>query len=149
MSAASAVFIAEPPASYQVKTPLVVDASLMAAIVFGEVQRDLAEASLRGRALHAPSLIDYEIASVASTKLRRGELTPELAALVLAEFTRLALERHPPSPAPIVALAQRYGLSAYDAAYLWLADALKAPLATFDQRLAAAATEHLGNLPTP
>ena len=41
------------------------------------------------------------------------------------------------------ALAQRYGLSAYDAAYLWVAGSLKAPLATFDAKLAEAAQLYL------
>ena len=44
-------------------------------------------------------------------------------------------------------LAQRYNLSAYDAAYLWLAAELKAPLATFDLKLANAARAHLATLP--
>ncbi|MDP3414253.1 MAG: type II toxin-antitoxin system VapC family toxin, partial [Polaromonas sp.] len=48
---------------------------------------------------------------------------------------------------PAVAdLAMRYGLSAYDAAYLWLAADLKCPLATFDDKLAAAARTHLAGL---
>ena len=42
-----------------------------------------------------------------------------------------------------MALAQRYKLTAYDAAYLWLAERLEAPLATFDAALARAAREHL------
>jgi predicted nucleic acid-binding protein len=42
--------------------------------------------------------------------------------------------------------AARYELSASDAAYLWLAAELQAPLATFDQKLAAAAQ---GVAPTP
>jgi len=44
------------------------------------------------------------------------------------------------------ALAERYALSGYDAAYLWLAAALKAPLATFDRRLGEAARRHLATL---
>lgn len=147
MPPATQVFIAEPPPEYRVRAPLVVDASLLAASVFGEPERDLAETRLRGFALHAPSLIDYELASVAATKLRRGELAPETAHQALAEFARMALQRHPPVPQDVAALAHRYSLSAYDAAYLWLAGVLRAPLATFDRRLAAAAAEHLGNLP--
>ena len=42
-------------------------------------------------------------------------------------------------------LALRYDLSGYDAAYLWLAAELKAPLATFDKKLAAAHA-HLSGL---
>ena len=43
----------------------------------------------------------------------------------------------------LVALAERYKLSAYDVAYLWLAAELKAPLATFDRSLGEAARTHL------
>lgn len=42
-----------------------------------------------------------------------------------------------------MALAQRYKLTAYDAAYLWLAERLEAPLATFDVALARAARDYL------
>ena len=45
------------------------------------------------------------------------------------------------------ALALRYKLTAYAAAYLWLAAELKAPLATFDEKLAVAAQAHLASLP--
>jgi predicted nucleic acid-binding protein len=43
-------------------------------------------------------------------------------------------------------LAEHYKLSGYDAAYLWLAGQMKAPLATFDEKLAKAATAHLSSL---
>jgi predicted nucleic acid-binding protein len=45
------------------------------------------------------------------------------------------------------ALAMRYRLSAYDAAYLWLAGSLQAPLATFDAKLAGAARDYLAGTP--
>lgn len=142
------VFVAEPPAVYLVRPALVVDASLMAASVFGEAARDVAEARLRGCSLHAPGLIDYELSNVAVTKLRRNEITLESAVQALAEFSMMALERHEPVPEEVVAIAKHYRLSAYDAAYLWLAGAIKAPLATFDRQLADAANDYLGKLPT-
>jgi len=141
------VFIAEPPAIYLARPPLVVDASLLAACVFGEAERDAAEARLRGCSLHAPGLIDYELSNVAVTKVRRNELTLETAVLALAEFSAMALERHVPVPGEVVTIAALYRLSAYDAAYLWLAGMLKAPLATFDRQLASAASDYLGKLP--
>ena len=54
-----------------------------------------------------------------------------------------AIELHRPDVQAQYALAMRYGLSAYEAAYLWLAGALQAPLATFDAKLAEAARAHL------
>lgn len=142
------VFIAEPPAIYLARPPLVVDASLLAASVFGEAERDVAEARMRGCSLHAPGLIDYELGNVAVSKVRRHELTLETAVLALAEFSAMALERHAPVPDEVVTIADLYRLTAYDAAYLWLAGTLKAPLATFDRQLASAASDYLGTLPT-
>jgi len=46
----------------------------------------------------------------------------------------------------LLVLANRWSLGACDAAHLWLAAELKAPLATFDQRLAQAARQHLDRL---
>ncbi|MBL8415945.1 MAG: type II toxin-antitoxin system VapC family toxin [Propionivibrio sp.] len=143
----SEVFLAEPPTIYPTRAPLVVDASLLAACVFGEMERDAAEARLRGFILHAPGLIDYELTNVAVTRLRRNELTLENAVLALAEFSMMELERHAPVPEEVATIASRYRLTAYDAAYLWLAGALKAPLATFDRQLANAASDYLGQLP--
>ena len=54
---------------------------------------------------------------------------------------------HRVEPQQALTLARRYQLSAYDAAYLWLAAELKAPLATFDDKLAAAAQTRWASLP--
>lgn len=43
-------------------------------------------------------------------------------------------------------LAVRHGITGYDAAYLWLAAELRAPLATFDRQLAQAAQTYLSTL---
>jgi predicted nucleic acid-binding protein len=141
------LFVAEPPAVYLARPALVVDASLLAACIFGEEERDAAEVRLRGCTLHAPGLLDYELTNVAVTKLRRNELTLDTAMRALAEFSMMALERHEPIPEEVASIASRYRLSAYDAAYLWLAGALKAPLATFDRQLANAASDYLSQLP--
>jgi predicted nucleic acid-binding protein len=137
--------VAEPPAAYARRPRIVADATVLAAAVFGEEEQSAAVALLRGRALTAPHLVDYEITNVALKKLRRERLPEGAVTAALEAFVALAIERHAVDPAPVLALAQRYGLTAYDAAYLWLAERLEAPLATFDTVLARAAHEHLAD----
>ena len=137
--------VAEPPAAYLFRSPLVVDCSVLSAVLFEEVMRDDALQLLAGRTLHAPTLIDHEMASVALRKSRLGWPAESIDA-ALAGYASHALQLHRIDVSSQRALAERYELSAYDAAYLTLATALKAPLATFDRKLGAAATRHLGEL---
>ena len=67
-------------------------------------------------------------------------------ASAVRDFTEQRIELHSVPSEAMLQLALDFELSAYDAAYLWLAAELKAPLATFDRGLAKAAREHLGNL---
>ena len=62
-------------------------------------------------------------------------------------FDELVADRHAVPAAAALELAQRYGLTPYDAAYLWLAERLEAPLVTFDARLGEAARRHLEGAP--
>lgn len=139
----SSLHIAEPPAQYQVRPPIVVDCSALAGIVFREPWGEQAAQQLEARSLHAPWLLQVEIASVAVKKLRRGE---DHAAYGLGLAAEMAIELHAVDPVAVADLAQRYELSAYDAAYLWLAADMRCPLATFDAQLAQAAQTHLGSL---
>lgn len=138
------VIVAEPRAAYRVRQPLVVDCSLLAAVLFDEPERDAALERMAGCELYAPHLLDFEIASVALKKSRQG-LT-EVSTCALADYGALALKQRPIDLPGQVALALRYDLSTYDAAYLWLAAELKAPLATLDRRLGEAAQRHLPSL---
>ncbi|MGE0800114.1 MAG: type II toxin-antitoxin system VapC family toxin [Lautropia sp.] len=140
---------AEPPSTYDRRPLLVVDASVLAAVLFQEATASAAQALIHGRALHAPALLDFELANVASSKARRGLTDRDAAGAALDALSMLDLIRHPAPPASLLRLAARYGLSAYDAAYLWLAEALPAPLATFDARLGEAARRHLAGARSP
>lgn len=139
------LLVAEPPPAYLAQPPAVVDASLICALLFDEPEAEQARAAAGGYALHAPSLIDWEVTSVAVTKMRRGA-APEAASEALADLARLALQRAEVDFTVVAALATRYALSAYDAGYLALADALRCPLLTFDRRLGEAAQRHLASL---
>ena len=138
------LFVAEPPARYMARPPIVVDCSTIAGLVFMEHWHEAAQAQIQGRTLHAPHLIDCEIANVALKKLRRDGV--DIAIGGLERVASLDITLHPIHTVAVVQLAQRYQLSAYDAAYLWLAAELPAPLATFDAKLAEAARLHLSSL---
>lgn len=146
MSAApSAPYVAEPPAIYLARPALVVDCSVVSAALFDEAARDQAALILAGKTLHAPDLINAEFVSVALKKSKLG-WTADSIALAVQDFALHDIALHATEAAPLLELAQRYKLSAYDAAYLWLAADLKSPLATFDAKLAAAAKVHLASL---
>ena len=144
MSPAAALFVAEPSAAWYSRPALVADCSALAAVLFQEAERDSALARLSGHELHAPELLDFELASVALKKARSGDA--EVAGAGLELYQQAALTLHRVNAPAVVALAQQCRLSAYDAAYLWLAAELKVPLLTFDQKLGIAAAAYLGAL---
>ncbi len=92
------------------------------------------------RALHAPTLLAYELASVA---LRKSRLNPHLQpALVAALEDALALDLvwADVDQAAAFELALDLDLTSYDASYLYLARSLGADLVTFDAKLSKAAS---------
>ena len=116
----------------------VVDASVVAAIVFGEPDADRAAKLLGNAELVAPALLRYEVTNIAWKKARRY---PREASLI-TQALRLALDLDiryvDVDHDAVLELAIEKNLTAYDAAYLWLARTLKAPLATLDARMEAA-----------
>jgi predicted nucleic acid-binding protein len=135
--------VAEPSPPYGQRLPVVVDASVICAVVFAEPEADAALQRIRHHALVAPDLLPYEVSNVALMKHRRGAPMPDMRA-GLVRCLELELLLEPTDALQRLEIAARYGLSAYDAAYLWLAEATQAPLITFDARLAEAARRHLG-----
>jgi predicted nucleic acid-binding protein len=145
----SGVQIAEPLLAYWPKPPAIVDCNLVAAIVFDEERQVEALAALGGKHPVAPTLLRYEMANVAMNKLRRRECQLDEALEGLGHFDAFAIDLAEVALAPVLQLADRYQLSAYEAAYLWLAGELRAPLLTFDSRLAEAGRDYLARLPPP
>ena len=123
--------------------PLVVDCSVVAAVLFDELNRDAAVQALTGKDLFAPELLADEFVSVAVKKSRHG--LESIVTQALVDFTELELTRCRCDLHAQWRLAREYDLSANDAAYLWLAAELGAPLATFDERLGGAARALLGS----
>ena len=116
----------------------VVDASVLAAIAFQEPRADEAQTLLRDAELYAPTLLAYELAHVAQKKCQ--EYPAQRVALERALEAALALDIRwrEVDHVAVLRLSLETGLATYDAAYLYLARVLGAPLATFDASLARA-----------
>lgn len=89
--------------------------------------------------LEAPSLIDYEFAHVLRRAVHLGHVRESEGREVLEAFLELSITRHPARPILRGIWSHRHDLSAYDASYVALAQALGIPLLTADRRLARAA----------
>jgi predicted nucleic acid-binding protein len=92
-----------------------------------------------GQTLHAPHLLDVEVAQVIRRYAASGEIDSERGRMALTDLADLPLRRYPHDFLLPRIWDLRNNLTAYDAAYVALAEALDAPLLTRDRRLAAAA----------
>ena len=90
-----------------------------------------------GESLNVPHLIDLEVAQVLRRYRLAGELGDSRAEEAFDDLAALPLQRHPHDILLPRIWELRHNATAYDAAYLALAEALDAPLLTRDRRLAA------------
>lgn len=119
---------------------LVVDASVLAVAMADDgPDGDVARSRLRGEALAAPELVDLEVSSVLRRQDRAGLLDTRRAQLAMGDLAALPLRRAPHVPLLARCWELRDNLTAYDAAYVALAEALDTTLLTGHRRLARAA----------
>ena len=116
---------------------IVVDASVL---VDALVSADGAtvRGHLRGRQLHVPDLIDYEVMSALRGLALGGHLSQARASDAWDDFLDLDLRRAPLRPMAADVWNLRHRVTTYDAAYVALAQLLGLPFWTRDGRLAAA-----------
>ena len=88
---------------------------------------------------NAPTLIDYEFLHAIRGNVSGGRLTPSQGREGLDLFLRLTIQRHDAHRLLHAMWQFRHDLTAYDASYVALAQALGAPLVTTDLRLARTA----------
>jgi predicted nucleic acid-binding protein len=89
-----------------------------------------------GETLHAPHLLDLEVAHVVRRYFLAGELSAERGRAALTDLADLPISRYPHDLFLARIWELRQNVAAYDAAYVALAEALAAPLLTRDGRLA-------------
>lgn len=120
---------------------IVSDASVAVALLLraeptaGRVWRRLAGED----GIHAPSVLDLEVVNALRRLARGGEVSVARASWAVQELSLLNFRRYGHEPLMPRVWALRDNLSAYDAAYVALAEALHASLLTTDSRLASAA----------
>ncbi len=91
-----------------------------------------------GETLHVPHLFEIEVLHALRRPSLLGTVSPERARLALSRLRDTQLVRYPHTPLMERIWELKDNLTAYDAAYVALAEALGAPLITLDARLARA-----------
>lgn len=125
-------------------TAVVADASALAEYLLRTTRAASVAKTIEAREvrLHVPALCDVEIASVLRSALLRGRLTETRALEALRDYAELPITRHGHVALLSRALWLRANLSAYDAVYIALAEAIGAVFLTADARLARAVRVH-------
>lgn len=126
---------------------IVVDASVLVELARASPQSDVIASHFEAHdfALHAPHLIDVEVLHALRSLALREEVPITRITEALADLDQLPITRHAHAALVPRAWELHRNVSAYDAMYLSLAEALVAdgaPLLTADRRLARAAREH-------
>ena len=123
---------------------IVADASVLLEVLLRTPAANAVEARLfaPGQTLHAPHLVDVEIAQVIRRYAANRDIDDERGRMALADLADLPLRRYPHDFLLPRVWALRNNLTAYDATYVALAEVLDVPLLTRDRRLAGAAGHH-------
>jgi len=118
---------------------LVADASVVvAALVDGGPVGTWAASLLASDDLAAPQLMPVEAANILRRSALVGDTTDEVASLAHADLLELRVALFPYGALAERVWELRRNVTAYDALYVALAEALQAPLATLDARLTRA-----------
>jgi predicted nucleic acid-binding protein len=129
---------------------LVVDASaVVAALADSGADGRWAESLLASDTLAAPHLMPAEAANILRRSALSGAISAEQASLAHADLLDLRVELFPYAPFAARIWALRENVTCYDAWYVAIAEAIDAPLATLDGRLAKASGPGCRFLVTP
>jgi predicted nucleic acid-binding protein len=129
---------------------IVIDASVLTDFLLGRREAvDTVTRELVGREhepLHAPELVEPETLNAVRRLALAGSITQQRAGEAVADLANVRLVRYPHAPLRDRVWELRHALTAYDASYLALAEALDDPvLMTADRGLAAGARDVLGS----
>ena len=124
---------------------IVVDASALVEALLRMPAAEVVEEHLfdSGQMLHAPHLLDVEVAHVVRRYAGTGDIDEEVGRAALADLAYFPLRRYAHDFLLARVWELRNDLTAYDAIYVALAEVLDAALLTRDRRLAATARRYV------
>ncbi|MEO8381977.1 MAG: type II toxin-antitoxin system VapC family toxin [Acidobacteriota bacterium] len=114
---------------------LIVDASILVDLYLSAIAVESISARIRGEVLHAPVTIDAEVVHTLRRHCLAKSVTVEQAEGALELFSRTPINRYSVESLIRRMWAMRQNITAYDAAYVALAESLNVPLITRDRRL--------------
>jgi predicted nucleic acid-binding protein len=117
---------------------IVIETSAMVNALVGDPPSPQLLATLADEELHAPALLDFEVASALRGHVLARKLDSARLDEALDDFASLHVERYLMTDLLGYMLDIRDNFTVYDAAYLVLADALQVPVLTADDKLAEA-----------
>ena len=120
---------------------LVVDTSVLVAVLTGESRRDRLITRTQGAELLAPGSVHWEVGNAFSALLKRRRLRLNEVQAALTAYGQIPIRFVEVELATALELADRLGLYAYDACLMACARRQQAPLLTLDPRLGRAAQE--------
>jgi predicted nucleic acid-binding protein len=120
---------------------LVVDTSVLIAVLTGEPTRDQLIARTQGAELLAPGSVHWEVGNAFSALLKRRRLKLPDVQTALTAYGHIPIRFVEVDLASALELADRFGLYAYDAYLMACARRQRAPLLTLDARLGRAAQQ--------
>jgi len=122
---------------------IVVDCSVLVDALTAADDAATLHARMAGEDLHAPALLDFEVVAALRGLVLGNHLSPARAEDALTDLDDLAIERWSSSDGLRRRACQlRHNVSAYDAAYIALAEALDCPMLTRDAKLQNSAGHH-------
>lgn len=117
---------------------VVIDASAVVEIFTGRQPDPELRRKAMVNSLTAPEVVDVEVVNVVRRLERAGHLHPDVAARAVARLVEAPIVRATHRPLVRRIWELRHSITAYDAAYIALAEQLGVPLVTCDAKLATA-----------
>ncbi len=117
---------------------IVIEASAMVDVLVDQPADPALLAVVADSELHAPALLDYEVASALRGHAMAGLLSEQRMNDAVDDFCALRIERYPLAMMMRNVLDLKDNYTVYDAAYIVLAEALNVPLVTADTKLTGA-----------